>query len=90
MLLGNPPMKASRSFSVFGTMLGHMTDSYWNLLCWAYAFHQDKASSVRVPVANVTLVSSALLLERNTDLVRVNNYEANCSFLHLGRKVDSL
>ncbi|GJS68814.1 hypothetical protein Tco_0683379 [Tanacetum coccineum] len=25
---------------------------------WAYAFHQDKASSVRVPVANVTLFSS--------------------------------
>ncbi|GJW21827.1 hypothetical protein Tco_0032449 [Tanacetum coccineum] len=29
---GNPPMKASRSFSVFGTMLGHMTASSWNLL----------------------------------------------------------
>nr|GEY83752.1 putative reverse transcriptase domain-containing protein [Tanacetum cinerariifolium] len=29
---------------------------------WAYAFHQDKASSVRVPVANVTLFSSAHLL----------------------------
>nr|GEU36161.1 reverse transcriptase domain-containing protein [Tanacetum cinerariifolium] len=25
---------------------------------WAYAFHQDKASSVRIPVANVTLFSS--------------------------------
>ncbi|GKC15710.1 hypothetical protein Tco_1012492, partial [Tanacetum coccineum] len=25
---------------------------------WAYAFHQDRASSVRVPVANVTLSSS--------------------------------
>ncbi|GKD84117.1 hypothetical protein Tco_1350956, partial [Tanacetum coccineum] len=54
--LGNPPMKASRSFSVFG---------------WAYAFHQDKASSVRVPVANVTLFSSAHLLRENTDSVRV-------------------
>ncbi|GJV76047.1 hypothetical protein Tco_1507631, partial [Tanacetum coccineum] len=32
MLLGNPPMKAFRSFSVFGTMLGHMTASSWNLL----------------------------------------------------------
>ncbi|GJS07193.1 hypothetical protein Tco_0363989 [Tanacetum coccineum] len=29
---------------------------------WAYAFHQDKASSVRVPVANVTLFSSTQLL----------------------------
>ncbi|GKB03091.1 hypothetical protein Tco_0831180, partial [Tanacetum coccineum] len=29
---------------------------------WAYAFHQDKASLVRVPVANVTLSSSAQLL----------------------------
>ncbi|GKA78741.1 hypothetical protein Tco_0785278 [Tanacetum coccineum] len=39
---------------------------------WAYAFHQDKASSVRVPVANVTLFSSAHLLRENTDLVRSN------------------
>ncbi|GKE85096.1 hypothetical protein Tco_1558838, partial [Tanacetum coccineum] len=29
---------------------------------WAYAFYQDKASSVRVPVANVTLFSLAHLL----------------------------
>ncbi|GKG09155.1 hypothetical protein Tco_0337901, partial [Tanacetum coccineum] len=28
---------------------------------WAYAFQQDKASSVRVPVANVPLFSSAQL-----------------------------
>ncbi|GJW97551.1 hypothetical protein Tco_0179359 [Tanacetum coccineum] len=35
---------------------------------WAYAFHQDKASSVWVPVANVTLFSSAQLLLENTDL----------------------
>nr|GEU80248.1 putative reverse transcriptase domain, ribonuclease H-like domain, aspartic peptidase domain protein [Tanacetum cinerariifolium] len=33
---------------------------------WAYAFHQDKASLVRVPVANVTLSSSADLLRKNT------------------------
>nr|GEX80703.1 retrovirus-related Pol polyprotein from transposon TNT 1-94 [Tanacetum cinerariifolium] len=33
----------------------------------AYAFHQDKASLVRVPVANVTLSSSAHLLRENTD-----------------------
>ncbi|GJY67826.1 hypothetical protein Tco_0470808 [Tanacetum coccineum] len=31
-LLGNPPMKASRSFSVFGTMFGHRTANSWNLL----------------------------------------------------------
>ncbi|GKC04571.1 hypothetical protein Tco_0996181 [Tanacetum coccineum] len=31
---------------------------------WAYAFHQDKASLVRVPVANVTLSSSAYLTMR--------------------------
>ncbi|GKC52546.1 hypothetical protein Tco_1075291, partial [Tanacetum coccineum] len=29
---------------------------------WAYAFHQNRASSVKVPVANVTLFSSAQLL----------------------------
>nr|GEW27852.1 hypothetical protein [Tanacetum cinerariifolium] len=34
---------------------------------WAYAFHQDKASLVRVPVANVTLSSLAQLLRENTD-----------------------
>ncbi|GJX41011.1 hypothetical protein Tco_0256001 [Tanacetum coccineum] len=34
---------------------------------WAYAFHQDKASLVRVPVANVSLSSSAHLLQENTD-----------------------
>ncbi|GJU08725.1 hypothetical protein Tco_1125155 [Tanacetum coccineum] len=36
---------------------------------WAYAFHQDKASLVRVPVANVTLSSSAHMLRENTDSV---------------------
>nr|GEX38964.1 hypothetical protein [Tanacetum cinerariifolium] len=39
---------------------------------WAYAFHQNKASSVRVPVANVTLFSSAQLLRENIDSVRSN------------------
>ncbi|GJX30281.1 hypothetical protein Tco_0238360 [Tanacetum coccineum] len=39
---------------------------------WACAFHQDKASSVKVPVANVTLSSSAHLLRENTDSVRSN------------------
>nr|GEY03652.1 hypothetical protein [Tanacetum cinerariifolium] len=34
---------------------------------WAYAFHQDKASLVRVQVANVTLSSSAHLLCENID-----------------------
>ncbi|GJS51266.1 hypothetical protein Tco_0624628 [Tanacetum coccineum] len=37
----------------------------------AYAFHQDKASSVRVPVANVTLFSLVHLLRENTDLLPV-------------------
>nr|GEZ84108.1 hypothetical protein [Tanacetum cinerariifolium] len=39
---------------------------------WTYAFHQDKASLVRVPVTNVTLSSLADLLRENTDLVRLN------------------
>ncbi|GJV98005.1 hypothetical protein Tco_1549582 [Tanacetum coccineum] len=42
---------------------------------WAYAFHQDKASSVKVPVANVTLFSSAHLLRENTDSVRSKPWE---------------
>ncbi|GKC59943.1 hypothetical protein Tco_1087541 [Tanacetum coccineum] len=37
---------------------------------WAYAFHQDRASSVRVPVANVTLFSLVHLLQENTHSVR--------------------
>ncbi|GJY58631.1 hypothetical protein Tco_0458523 [Tanacetum coccineum] len=68
MLLGNPPMKASRSLSVFGTMLGHMTASSWNLLTLGIC----KALSVRVPVANVTLFSSAHLLQENTNSVLSN------------------
>ncbi|GJZ96885.1 hypothetical protein Tco_0669219 [Tanacetum coccineum] len=39
---------------------------------WANEFHQDKASSVRVPVANFTLQSSVQLLRRNTDSVHSN------------------
>ncbi|GJZ71735.1 hypothetical protein Tco_0635586 [Tanacetum coccineum] len=46
---------------------------------WACAFHQEKASSVRVPVENVTLFSSAHLLRENTDSVRSNN--ADCGQL---------
>ncbi|GJR50063.1 hypothetical protein Tco_1400584 [Tanacetum coccineum] len=38
----------------------------------AYEFYQDRASSVKVPVANVTLFSSAQLLRENTDSVRSN------------------
>ncbi|GJR42032.1 hypothetical protein Tco_1310135 [Tanacetum coccineum] len=41
------------------------------IIGWACAFHQDKASSVKVPVANVTLFSSTHLLHENTDSVRV-------------------
>nr|GFC88854.1 hypothetical protein [Tanacetum cinerariifolium] len=39
---------------------------------WANEFHQDKASSVRVPAANFTLQSSVQLLRENTDSVRLN------------------
>ncbi|GJT08971.1 putative reverse transcriptase domain-containing protein [Tanacetum coccineum] len=75
-LLGNPPMKASMSFSVFGIMFRHKIANSWNLLMFGYAFHQDKASSVRVPVANVTLFSLAHLLQENTNSVirsRIND-----------------
>nr|GFB74826.1 hypothetical protein [Tanacetum cinerariifolium] len=65
-------------------MFGHKSANSWNLLIpgdlvgflypigWAYAFHQDKASLVRVPVENVTLSSSAHLLRENTDSVCSN------------------
>ncbi|GJU28392.1 hypothetical protein Tco_1167013 [Tanacetum coccineum] len=39
---------------------------------WAKEFHQDRASSVKVPVANCTLQSSVQLLRENTDSVRSN------------------
>ncbi|GKD38230.1 hypothetical protein Tco_1258437, partial [Tanacetum coccineum] len=39
---------------------------------WVNEFHQDKASSVRVPVANFTLQSLVQLLRENTDLVHSN------------------
>ncbi|GKC15274.1 hypothetical protein Tco_1012056 [Tanacetum coccineum] len=43
----------------------------------AYAFHQDKASSVKVPVAKVTLFSSAHLLRENTGtLVKVTLFSS--------------
>ncbi|GJT91626.1 hypothetical protein Tco_1080471 [Tanacetum coccineum] len=38
----------------------------------ANEFHQDKASSVRVPVANFTLQSTTQLLWRNTDSIRAS------------------
>ncbi|GJW62517.1 hypothetical protein Tco_0111852 [Tanacetum coccineum] len=53
------------------------------IIGWAYAFHQDKASSVKVPVANVTLFSSTHLLQENTDSVCSNQRirpTAYCSF----------
>ncbi|GJU29109.1 hypothetical protein Tco_1172698 [Tanacetum coccineum] len=42
------------------------------IIGWANEFHQDKASSVKVPVANFTLQSSVQLLRRNTDSVHLN------------------
>ncbi|GJT81629.1 hypothetical protein Tco_1055971 [Tanacetum coccineum] len=39
---------------------------------WAKELHQDRASSVIVPVANFTLQSSVQLLQENTDLVLSN------------------
>ncbi|GKG13570.1 hypothetical protein Tco_0350530, partial [Tanacetum coccineum] len=37
-------------------------------------FHQDRASSVKVPVENFTLQSSIQLQRENTDLVRSNQW----------------
>ncbi|GJU48102.1 hypothetical protein Tco_1217657 [Tanacetum coccineum] len=82
-LLGNPPMKTSMSFSEFGTIVGHKTGqggAGMHFGChyietsnsWANEFHQDKAYLVRVPVANFTLQSSVQLLWRNIDSVHSN------------------
>ncbi|GKD93500.1 hypothetical protein Tco_1373337, partial [Tanacetum coccineum] len=42
-------------------------DLSFMIIGWACAFHQDKASSVKVLVAYVTLFSSAQWLRENTD-----------------------
>nr|GEV22928.1 hypothetical protein [Tanacetum cinerariifolium] len=47
---------------------------------WVYAFHQDKASSVRVPVANVTLFSSAVVTRKYGFSPLKPADETNCSF----------
>ncbi|GKF88515.1 hypothetical protein Tco_0259392 [Tanacetum coccineum] len=39
---------------------------------WEKEFHQDRASSIKVPVANFTFQSSVQLLRGNTDSVRSN------------------
>ncbi|GJY58344.1 hypothetical protein Tco_0458236 [Tanacetum coccineum] len=39
---------------------------------WAKEFYQDRASSVKVPVANFPLQSSVQLLRENTDSVLSN------------------
>ncbi|GJZ79528.1 hypothetical protein Tco_0644365, partial [Tanacetum coccineum] len=45
----------------------------YNVTGWAYAVHQNKASSVRVPVPNVTLFYSTICYEENTDSFPVFN-----------------
>ncbi|GJY79888.1 hypothetical protein Tco_0492639 [Tanacetum coccineum] len=40
---------------------------------WAKEFTRNRASSVKVPVANFTLQSSVQLLRENTDSVRLNH-----------------
>ncbi|GJS46249.1 hypothetical protein Tco_0596370 [Tanacetum coccineum] len=75
MLREVPPIKLRGQYlfvkSLFNSVQG---DLDWLLYShsWADAIHQDKASSVKVPVANVTLFSSAHLLRENTNSVHSN------------------
>ncbi|GJV43853.1 hypothetical protein Tco_1428389 [Tanacetum coccineum] len=62
MLRGRPPIKASKSFSLFGTMFGHKSGDNT---------YSTKASSVKVPVANVSYFPTNNLLRENTDLFPV-------------------
>ncbi|GJS05969.1 hypothetical protein Tco_0362765 [Tanacetum coccineum] len=58
---------------VLGRLLGDMVVMPWRCLrSWVKEFHQDRASLVKVPVANFTLQSSVQLLRENTDSVRSN------------------
>nr|GEV29262.1 putative reverse transcriptase domain-containing protein [Tanacetum cinerariifolium] len=55
------------------------------IIGWANEFHQDRASSVRVPVANFSLQSSVQLLRENTDSSygnTVTNYLPDDSLSH--------
>ncbi|GKD11310.1 hypothetical protein Tco_1190995, partial [Tanacetum coccineum] len=68
--MGDPQGEGAQATSV-APGIKSIWNSTWRIggrLGWAYAFHQDKASSVRVPVENVTLFSSVHLLQENTDL----------------------
>nr|GEV07916.1 hypothetical protein [Tanacetum cinerariifolium] len=72
LLQGNPPMKTSIIFLEFGTIVGQKPPIPGIFSRQENEFHQDKASSVRVPVANFTLQTSVQLLWENTDSVRSN------------------
>ncbi|GKC81493.1 hypothetical protein Tco_1137210 [Tanacetum coccineum] len=57
--------------SSFVVKLSFVITSYWHR-SWAKEIHQNRASSVKVPVSNFTLQSSVQLLRENTDSVRSN------------------
>ncbi|GJT37655.1 hypothetical protein Tco_0937520 [Tanacetum coccineum] len=68
-LLGNPPMKASMSFLVFGTMFGHKTANSWNLLIPSdlIGLFYSNRLGVRIPpgqgiISQGVLVGSVFLL----------------------------
>ncbi|GKB15901.1 hypothetical protein Tco_0849824 [Tanacetum coccineum] len=57
---------------------------------WANEFHQDKASSVRVPVANFSLQSSVQLLRFPGFVVPVANFTLQSSVQLLRENTDSV
>ncbi|GKA26365.1 hypothetical protein Tco_0712474 [Tanacetum coccineum] len=71
-------------YKILITLYYQMTINLWSIVdgnssnvlsfeAVAYAFHQDRASSVKVPVANVTLIFlGRVCLQENTDSVRSN------------------
>nr|GEY08682.1 hypothetical protein [Tanacetum cinerariifolium]GEY09475.1 hypothetical protein [Tanacetum cinerariifolium] len=72
-LVASITLDSARSCVIQGAFLTQGTVSSISIvLSWVYAFHQDKASLVRVRVANVTFFSSAQLLRENTDSIRSN------------------
>ncbi|GKB19801.1 hypothetical protein Tco_0853724 [Tanacetum coccineum] len=76
-----PKFEASKAVTFPSYFLGNPSDEDFHKFLsgvW-YNSTKDRALSVKVPVANVTLFSSAQLLRENTDSVRSNQRMRNFS-----------
>nr|GEV17844.1 hypothetical protein [Tanacetum cinerariifolium] len=54
-LLGNPPMKTSMSFSEFGTMFGHKSANSWNILMNLFNSVQAISLACSIPIGIIEI-----------------------------------